>query len=128
VHPLVGIVTALEQADGRAVLACACDLPFLTPALVAHVAAIAAPLVVPRTSDRLHPLLGRYTPGLLPELREALARDAPLHETLLVLDPAILGEQELRAFGDPERLLFNVNTSADLERAEALLATSAELD
>src|SRR6266513_99355 len=32
-HPLRGIVTALEQADGRTVLVCGCDLPFVTPAL-----------------------------------------------------------------------------------------------
>jgi molybdenum cofactor guanylyltransferase len=124
-HPLLGIVTALEQADGRAVLVCACDLPFLSPELVAWMAGVDAPLAIPRTGDRLHPLFGRYTPGLLPALREALERLASLHETLTALAPAMIGEQELRAFGDPARLLFNVNTPADLERAEAMLAGDA---
>jgi molybdenum cofactor guanylyltransferase len=123
VHPLLGIVTALEQADGRPVLACACDLPFLSPVLVAHVAEIDAPLVLPRAGGRLHPLFARYTPGLLPALREALSGEAPLHETLLALEPLILAEQQLRAFGDPAQLLFNVNTPADLERAEVMLAS-----
>jgi molybdenum cofactor guanylyltransferase len=122
VHPLLGIVTALEQADARAVLVCGCDLPFLTPALVAHVVGIAAPLVIPRAGERFHPLLGRYTPGLLPALREALAREAPLHEALVALHPQILDGPQLRAFGDPARLLFNVNTPEDLERAEAMLS------
>jgi molybdopterin-guanine dinucleotide biosynthesis protein A len=122
VHPLLGIVTALEQADGRAVLACGCDLPFVSPALAARIAEDGADLVIPRTGERLHPLLARYTTGLLPPLREALAREAPLHETLIGLDPVILDEHELRAFGDPARLLFNVNTPADLARAEAMLA------
>jgi len=45
-HPLLGIVTALEQADGRAVVVCACDLPFLSPALVARVAGLDAPLAI----------------------------------------------------------------------------------
>jgi molybdopterin-guanine dinucleotide biosynthesis protein A len=124
VHPLLGIVTALEQADGRAVLACACDMPFVTPELAEHIAGIDAPLVVPHAGARLHPLLARYTPGLLLVLREALDREAPLHETLIALQPVILDEEELRAFGDPARLLFNVNTPEDLERAEQLLRGS----
>jgi GTP:adenosylcobinamide-phosphate guanylyltransferase len=37
------------------------------------------------------------------------------------LDPYVLEEEELAAFGDPERLLFNVNTPADLARAEELV-------
>jgi hypothetical protein len=32
-----------------------------------------------------------------------------------------LGEEELRRFGDPARLLFNVNAPGDLERAAAML-------
>jgi molybdenum cofactor guanylyltransferase len=122
VHPLLGVVTALERADGRAVLACACDLPFLSPGLVARVAGDPGPLVVPRTGGRLHPLFARYTDGLLPALREALGSEAPLHETVFGLEPVILDEHDLRPFGDPGRLLFNVNTPDDLRRAEAMLA------
>jgi molybdopterin-guanine dinucleotide biosynthesis protein A len=121
VHPLVGVVTALERADGRPVLACACDLPFVTSALAAWVAERDDALAVPRAGGRLHPLFARYTAALLPSLREALERAAPLHETLSALDPVILDERELEAFGDPERLLFNVNTPSDLARAEAML-------
>jgi molybdenum cofactor guanylyltransferase len=122
VHPLLGIVTALEQADGRAVLACACDLPFVSADLAARIAGDRAHLVVPRTGERLHPLFARYTHGLLPALREALRSEAPLHEALVGLRPVILDEHDLRPFGDPGRLLFNVNTPDDLERAEAMLA------
>lgn len=122
VHPLLGIVTAVEQADGRPVLVCACDLPFLTAELVGHIARIDAPLVIPRAGGRLHPLFARYTAALLPALREALEPEAPLHETLVALRPSIVDEQDLRAFGDPARLLFNVNTPEDLERAEKMLS------
>ena len=122
VHPLLGIVTALEQADGRPVLACPCDLPFLTPALAAAIAATDAPLVVPRAGGRLHPLLARYTATLLPALREALEQSAPLQETVVALEPLIVDERALGAFGDPARLLFNVNTPEDLERAEGMLS------
>jgi len=126
VHPLLGIVTALEQADGRAVLACACDLPFVTPALAARVAGHDAPLVVPRAGGRLHPLFARYTERLLPDLRAALSEERSLHETLDALMPAILEETELGRFGDPARLLLNVNTPEDLLRAETMLGNSSE--
>ena len=40
---------------------------------------------------------------------------------LAALDPRELVEDELRAFGDPPRLCFSVNTPADLRRAEQWL-------
>jgi molybdopterin-guanine dinucleotide biosynthesis protein A len=122
VHPLAGIVTALEQADGRAVLVCGCDLPFVSPALAAYIAGFEAPLAIPRAGDRLQPLFARYTDQVLPALRAALGQERPLHETLAGLGPAIIDEPELRRLGDPARLLFNVNTPDDLARAETMLA------
>ena len=123
VHPLLGVTTALERADGRPVLACACDLPFVTAPLAALLAERDDPLAIPRAGGRLHPLFARYTVQLLPALHEALERRAPLQETLATLDPVIVEECELSAFGDPDRLLFNVNTPADLARAEEMQAT-----
>ena len=122
VHPLVGIVTALEQADGRAVLACACDLPFVTPALATYMAGCEAPVAVPRAGDRMHPLFARYSQPVLPVLRAALMEQRPLHETLAGLHPRIVEEGELRRLGDPARLLFNVNTPEDLARAETMVS------
>ena len=122
-HPLTGIVAALTAARGRPVLAVACDMPFVTAELVADLAARGdrADLVLPETRERLHPLLARWDPALLPALHEALAREAPLHELAWELDAERIGEAELRRFGDPRRLLFNVNAPGDLERAAAML-------
>jgi molybdopterin-guanine dinucleotide biosynthesis protein A len=122
-HPLTGIVAALTAARGRPVLAVACDMPFVTAELLADLAARGArDLVLPETAGRLHPLLARWEPTLLPALRDALAREAPLHELAEDLDAQRIGEAELRRFGDPARLLFNVNDEADLERAAKLLS------
>jgi molybdopterin-guanine dinucleotide biosynthesis protein A len=122
VHPLCGVLRALEGADGRPVLAVACDMPFLAPALLRRLAAATAPLVVPQAGGRLHPLLGRYSPELAGPLREALERGAALQDAVRGLRPRLLDERALRRFGDPERLLFNVNDRADLARARHLLA------
>ena len=123
VHPLCGIVAALERAAGP-VLVVACDMPFVTAALVAHLAAREQPLVVPSSGARLHPLFARYDPGLLVRLRRALEERESLHAAVSTLEPALIGDDELQAFGDPGSLLFNVNTPEDLARAREMLAPS----
>jgi molybdopterin-guanine dinucleotide biosynthesis protein A len=121
VHPLTGIIAALRAAGDRPVLAVACDMPFVTAELIADLAAHVAPLVVPEADGRLHPLLARWHPSLLPSLCDALDREAPLRVVAADLDAQRLGTPELRRFGDPARLLFNVNAPGDLERAAAML-------
>lgn len=123
-HPLLGITTALTRAE-RPLLVCGCDLPFVTAPLAARLAATEHPLVVPSAGGRLHPLLARYDPSLLDALGAALEQRSPLQDTISALGPHVLREPDLRAFGDPERLLYNVNTPADLRRAEEMLANPA---
>lgn len=122
-HPLCGIVAALRAGEGRPVIVVACDMPFVTPGLLAFLAEVDDPLVIPVVDGRLHPLLGRYTPPLLPELEAALEREAPLTRTVESLSPRLLGEEGLARFGDPRRLLFNVNDPDDLRKAESLLTS-----
>jgi molybdenum cofactor guanylyltransferase len=119
-HPLAGILEALERAAGRAVLVCACDMPFVTAELAAHIAALPG-TAVPEAGGRLHPLLARYDPAAAGALRGALAARSSLHEAVRQAGATIVPETEIARFGDLERLLFNVNTPADLARAEALL-------
>lgn len=120
-HPLAGIVAALERA-ARPVVVCACDMPFVAPELLAHLAALDVPLAVPRLGGGwLHPLLARYEPSLLDALRDALDARRSMHATIEGLGPLVLSESNLSEFGDPQRLLFNVNTPDDLERAEQML-------
>lgn len=121
-HPLLGIVTALRAAAGRPILAIACDLPLLPPALLAALAAAPEPLVVAAPGGDPQPLLARYAPELLPELESALTRREPLRRTVASLRPRLLGDEELARFGDPEELSLNVNDREDLSRAGAILA------
>jgi molybdopterin-guanine dinucleotide biosynthesis protein A len=120
-HPLAGIATCLERSGGRPVLVCACDLPFVTPQLARHIARQPAAVAVPAVGARLHPLLGRYEPAVLDTLKAALAEGRALQETIRTLDLVLMGQAELELFGDPQRMLFNINTPLDLARAEALL-------
>ena len=45
-HPLLGVVTALEHADGRPVLALACDLPLVSADFLTRLAASPPPAAV----------------------------------------------------------------------------------
>lgn len=119
-HPLCGVVAALRELE-RPVVAVACDLPLLAPELLEALAAAPEPLVVPAPGGRPQPLAARYAPELLPALEEALTREAPLTGTVEALGPRLLGDGELRRFGDPAELFLNVNEPRDLARAEHLL-------
>lgn len=121
-HPLCGILAALRECDGRPLVVCACDMPFVEPALLAWLGALDAPLAITGSGDRLHPLLGRYEATLLEVLAEPLSRQAPLSETVVMLGARVVGVRELARFGDPERICLNVNSPAELECAERLLA------
>ena len=110
----------------------ACDMPLTAPGLLRHLAALAADrpevlAVVPRTKRGYHPLCAVYTRACAPIVARHLAeRRLKLVELLDVLNQSGCGrllpveEAELGRFGDPDRLLANVNTPAEYEELEAL--------
>jgi len=119
-HPLMGIVAALRAARGRAVLVCAADMPFVSAATLRSLASAdagGAPAVVAAESggEDMHPLLARYEAAALPALEARLGENARLRETVQALGAARF------EVADPFEL-FNVNTLADLARAEEMLA------
>jgi molybdopterin-guanine dinucleotide biosynthesis protein A len=125
-HPIAGLLAALGAAGGAPVVAIACDLPFVPPAVVSHLASLDAPVALPSVDGRLHPLLARYDPSVEPALARALEHERPLREAVSSLAPRLVTEDELARFGDPRRIVFNVNSPADLEAADRMLATGAD--
>jgi molybdenum cofactor guanylyltransferase len=115
-HPLTGIVAALEQGR-RPLVVCGCDLPFVPATLIAALASREETLVAVEADGRLHPLLGRYDPRLVADLRAARDAQRSMHAVVEELGGTTL---DARSFGDPERVIFNVNTAADLRRAEEI--------
>ncbi len=116
-HPLHGIVEALGLAGGRPVLACAADLPFVTPELVSSLIAAdsgGAPAVIAASAGEPQPLLGRYHASAAQPLAVAAREGAPVRDAVAALGPRLV------EVGDPE-LLFNVNAPEDLLQAAAIL-------
>jgi molybdopterin-guanine dinucleotide biosynthesis protein A len=124
-HPLCGLIAALGFAAARrsppAVVALACDMPFVTAPLLAWLAGLDG-AVMAQAGGRAQPLLGRWPPQGLPLLERALAEGRPLRSALGALGSSLLEESELSRFGDPARLCFNVNDPADLNTAREWLA------
>jgi molybdenum cofactor guanylyltransferase len=121
VHPALGLATVLQRTPTESVLVVGCDMPFVTTDLLAHVASLPHPLAVPSAAGRLHPLIGLYARGLATLFAFALGQEQSLQQTVAEHGPHLIDESELEQFGDVERLLFNVNTPEDLERAAELL-------
>jgi molybdenum cofactor guanylyltransferase len=117
-HPVIGITQALALAERRAVLVCAGDLPFVTPALLRRIVRAdpgRAPAVVACVRGAMMPLLGCYQPSALDLLAPAArGTSAPLRETVAAIEPVLL------EVDDPEEL-FDVNTPDDLLMAAAML-------
>jgi molybdopterin-guanine dinucleotide biosynthesis protein A len=115
-HPLVGIIQAIELAEGRAVLVCAADFPFVTAELVTQLARAdpgPAPAVIAAHEGETQPLLGCYQPTAAAFLRRADV-DLPLRQAIAAIGPRLL------EVADAD-VLFNVNTPDDLLQAAAML-------
>jgi molybdopterin-guanine dinucleotide biosynthesis protein A len=127
-HPLSGILTALDYAAERgtdcAVLAVACDMPFLPGALLRWLAALEGPAVL-EMDGALQPLPALCVTAQRPGLRQSLARERSLRSALGTRSARVVTDRELARFGDPRRMLFSVNRREDLALAESWLAESS---
>jgi molybdopterin-guanine dinucleotide biosynthesis protein A len=121
VHPLCGIAAALREAAGNPVVAIGCDMPFISPGAISWLLSLPGPVAVPELDGRLHPLFARYSSAALEPLSRAIERETALQDAVRELNPRLLSAEEMRPLGDPQELLFNVNTEADLKRAKTIL-------
>lgn len=123
--PLSGVHAALSSARYQATLMLACDMPFVTSPLLRHLLSLAAgdsgpDIVVPRTERGYHPLCAVYTRACLEPAARRLARgDFKLASLFLEMRVHVVTADALETFGDPDRLLANVNTSTEYRAIEA---------
>lgn len=124
--PLGGLAAALAEARSPELVVLACDMPFVTAPLLAHLltraaVADAVDAAVPRTRRGFHPLCAVYSRRCLPIVARRLRQgQLALHGLLSELRVEAVETDTLACFGDPERLLANVNTPADLDDLELL--------
>ncbi|MFZ5623759.1 MAG: molybdenum cofactor guanylyltransferase [Gemmatimonadota bacterium] len=121
---LGGIYTAVAAVPAPVVLV-AWDMPFVTAELIRALAdgLAAHDAVLPESDSRrgVEPLCAGYGPACEAPIRRCLdagdRRAIAFHPEVKV---GILSLDRVRAFGDPDRLFFNVNTTDDLAQADQL--------
>lgn len=129
---LGGIHAALKHADGPALIV-ACDMPFVPPALLAELCAVAgngrADVVVPESDSRrgVEPLCAWYAPACVAAIERSLDADdrrvVGFYDAVRVVTVPLA---TVRRFGDPDRMFSNVNTPADRDAADRAPAPTTE--
>jgi molybdopterin-guanine dinucleotide biosynthesis protein A len=100
-------------------------MPFVPAGLIEALARglASADVVIPASGGRrgVEPLCAGYGPASGPAMAAAIDRGdlraIAFHEAVRV---RVLPEAELRVFGDPATMFFNVNTPDDLVRANGM--------
>ena len=124
---LGGLHAGLTSAAHRRIFAAACDMPFLSPALITWMAELDpdADVVMAQLASGLQPMHAVYSKACLPHLERMLSTGNLKVQDLSQapgLSVRLVAEHELRE-ADPQFLSFlNINTAADLEFARKLLA------
>ena len=114
--PLSGIHAALTEARANTVLVLACDMPYVSAPLAAYLIECGqeADVVVPRVGNRYHPLCAVYARSCLEPVSTRLAeRRLTIQDLLGDLRHRVVTDRELERFGEPHRLLQNVNTPVE---------------
>lgn len=117
------IATALLSTRADLVLTIACDLPFLTSPLFARLIVLAgapgADGAWVETPAGPEPLIACYRTAAASSIRQAILdgdlRAGALSQRLTI---RTIGADELAGFGDPTRLLANINSPGDLSTIE----------
>jgi molybdopterin-guanine dinucleotide biosynthesis protein A len=112
VHPLLGVITALEKLP--AIIAVPCDMPFVDAADLATLAQMPFDVAILRPAQ---PFPSLYRGAMLPQLREALEARASVRSTQAQSFLAPTATASMR-----EAQPMTVNTPADLAAAERLLS------
>ena len=120
---VVGLHSALTL--GGDVLVVAWDMPFVTAELLSLVSsrlAAGVSAAVPYLADGPEAFCAAYASGAREYIERAIDDGAYRMSDVLSRLPFVarIGSKEISALGDPARLFFNVNTPADLARAEEM--------
>jgi molybdopterin-guanine dinucleotide biosynthesis protein A len=120
---LGGIYSGLKAAHSYNSLVVACDMPFLDLKLLRYMILLSPgqDVVIPRVGELTEPLHAIYSKQCLQPIERVLAGSG---RRIIDFFPEVrvryVEEQEIRLF-DPQLLsFFNINTSADLEKARSL--------
>ena len=119
---LGALYTALHAAGTDRTLVIACDMPFVSAPLLAHLVEIGGTvdIAIPRTARGYEPLCATYSPRCAGEFRRLIDENRfRLSNVARIpgLNVREIAQDELKMFGPEEVLFFNLNTPDDYARA-----------
>jgi molybdopterin-guanine dinucleotide biosynthesis protein A len=117
-----GIDAALHASTTQLTLVVASDMPWLSRPLLAHLADRACDGrdgAWVRTKSGVEPLVACYRADARQRVAAFIdAGGRRARDLATVLDMAVVGRDHLSSFGDPDRLLANINTPDDYARIQ----------
>ncbi len=121
---LVGIYSGLKEVSSQHALVVGCDMPLLNVALLRHLTELSTgfDVVIPRVGDELEPLHAVYSKNCLAPIETTLGEGKfRISDFFPAVRVRYVESVEIDSF-DPRHLsFFNINSEADLERAQALI-------
>jgi molybdopterin-guanine dinucleotide biosynthesis protein A len=123
-----GLFTGLSHATSDRIFAVGCDMPFLNPDVISRMSTKdpSSDVVMADLAHGLQPMHAFYSKRCLPVVEE-MVKEGNLRLQEIVkrseLIVRLVPEDEMRSLDDRLLSFFNVNTPADLEFANKLLAS-----
>jgi molybdopterin-guanine dinucleotide biosynthesis protein A len=120
---LGGIYSGLRAAGTQVVFVAACDMPFINADLIRYQSKFTGDydLVIPRTRAGLEPLHAFYSKNCLEHIEAELGEDRlairGFFERVRMKE---ISPDEIARFDPEEISFFNINTQADLRKAEEI--------
>lgn len=120
----MGIYSGLKRSQDPHSVVVACDMPFLNINLLRYMTGLAGgfDVVIPKLGELVEPLHAVYSTKCL-SVMENMLEDGnfKISDLLQRVRVRYVEESEIDSF-DPQHLsFFNINTPADLERAEQIV-------
>jgi molybdopterin-guanine dinucleotide biosynthesis protein A len=121
---LVGIYSGLKEASSHHALVVGCDMPLLNVALLRYLTEISSgfDVVIPRVGDELEPLHAIYSKNCLSPIEATLGEGKfRISDFFPAVRVRYVESVEIDRFDPHHRSFFNVNSEADLVRAQVLI-------
>lgn len=118
--PLGGIHAGLTASRSEENFVVACDMPFVSPAVIQRIRALRdkADVCLPETERGLEPLCAVYSKSCLPQIERALRSNRRRVTAFFSeVDVRIVKREELEGLDGVDLAFLNVNTREDLEAA-----------
>ena len=121
---LVGIYSGLKEISSHHALVVGCDMPLLNVALLRHLTELSNgfDVVIPRIGDELEPLHAVYSRNCIAPIEATLGEGKfRIIDFFHAVKVRYVESVEIDRF-DPHHLsFFNINSEADLRRAQSLI-------